>query len=175
MPDIFTKTPGELLYRSGDLARYRPNRDIEYLGRMDSQVKIRGFRVELGEIESVLAKYDAVGHCTVLAREDGSGDKSLAAYFTMRSGSAPSVADVRSYLKKQLPEYMVPSSFTSVEALPLTANGKIDRKALLALESNRPEIGAEFCCAARSARAGTCPTLVEDPQGAPSRTPRQFL
>jgi amino acid adenylation domain-containing protein len=128
--DPFKKDLTLSLYRSGDLGRYLPNRSIEYLGRIDDQVKIRGFRIELGEIEAVLERHPAVRHCVVIAREDTQGDKLLVAYFEAESGFQPELSDLRAHLKKQLPEYMLPGVFVSMETLPLTINGKIDRKAL---------------------------------------------
>ena len=130
LPDTFRNRPGALLYRSGDLARYKANRDIEYLGRIDDQVKIRGFRIELGEIESVLGRHAAVRLCVVIAREDIPGDKILVAYFEQKSGTVLDISDLRAHMKKALPDYMIPSAFVRMEKMPLTPNGKIDRKAL---------------------------------------------
>ena len=118
------------IYRTGDLARYRPDGTIECLGRIDHQVKLRGFRIELGEIEAVLNRQKAVRQCVVMAREDRPGDKMLVAYVESQTGSAPNVSDLRAHLKQTLPDYMVPSAFVLMERLPLTANGKIDRKVL---------------------------------------------
>ncbi|HVW86990.1 MAG TPA: amino acid adenylation domain-containing protein, partial [Bryobacteraceae bacterium] len=128
--DRFSGKPGALLYRSGDLARFLPNGDIEYLGRIDDQVKIRGFRIERGEIEAVLSRHESVRQCFVDVREETPGEKTLVAWFVPRLGSTPSVADLRVHLRQALPDYMVPSAFVSMERLPLTSNGKIDRKAL---------------------------------------------
>ncbi len=130
LPDPFRPSPAALLYRSGDLGRYLPNRDIEYLGRIDHQVKIRGFRVELGEIETLLNRHEAVRQCVVMAQADATGEKTLVAYFEPRDGLNPAVSELRAHLKKDLPAYMVPSAFVSMERLPLTPNGKIDRSAL---------------------------------------------
>ena len=132
------------LYRSGDLGRFRPNRDIEYLGRIDDQVKIRGFRIELAEIEAVLAGHDSVRQCVVVVREDIPGDKRLIAYLEVRDGSVPELSDVRAHLKKQLPDYMIPSAIVRMEKLPLTANGKIDRKALRAPADGLLAVKGEF-------------------------------
>jgi amino acid adenylation domain-containing protein len=120
------------LYRTGDLVRYLPGGEIEHLGRIDNQVKIRGFRVELGEIEATVLKHPAVKQCVVLAREQRSGNKSLAAFIVRNHGLSVDEAELRSYLKRLLPDYMLPASFIDLESLPLTPNGKIDRKALLA-------------------------------------------
>ena len=130
LPDFFTHKPDGCLYRSGDLARYLPTRDIEYLGRIDQQVKIRGFRIELEEIQKVLEGHEQVRQCLVLAHEHRSGDKVLVAYFEPHTGMAPSASDLRAHMKRELPEYMLPSTFVQLERFPLTANGKIDRKAL---------------------------------------------
>jgi len=118
------------LYKTGDLARYLPNGEIEFLGRMDHQVKIRGFRIELGEIEAVLRQHAGVNETVVVAREDVPGDKRVVAYLVNNSDAAPSATELRAFLKSKLPEYMIPSSFVNLDALPVTPNGKIDRRAL---------------------------------------------
>jgi amino acid adenylation domain-containing protein len=130
IPDPFGGRPGARLYRSGDLARLLPDGDVEYLGRIDFQVKIRGFRIELGEIEAVLASFPAVRDAVVLAREDRSGDRRLVAWVVPQPETELRVEDLRGFLRGRLPEYMVPSAFVVLEALPLTANGKLDRRAL---------------------------------------------
>ena len=129
VPNPFSSAPGARLYRSGDLARYLANGDIEYLGRIDQQVKIRGFRIELGEIEEVLRSHSAVRDAAVLAREDQAEDKRLVAYITRRDTSARQ-SELRNFLGEKLPNYMVPGAFVFLDRLPLTPNGKIDRKAL---------------------------------------------
>jgi amino acid adenylation domain-containing protein len=144
IPDPFRKTPGGHLYKTGDLARYLPDGNIEYLGRLDHQVKIRGFRIELGEIEAVLAQHPAVRESTVLAHEDSSGDKRLDAYFVPLNGSAPGNDELRRFLQTRLPEPMLPSAFIALDALPLTPNGKIDRRALPAPDNNRPLLEKEY-------------------------------
>jgi amino acid adenylation domain-containing protein len=138
-PDTFSNRARGLVYRSGDLARYLPGRDIEYIGRIDDQVKIRGFRIELGEIEAVLSRHGSVRQCVVIVKIEGSGDKVLIAYFESREGINPTVSDLRAHLKNELPDYMVPSIFVPVEKMPLTPNGKIDRKALPSSEGRRME------------------------------------
>ncbi|MBE9229036.1 non-ribosomal peptide synthase/polyketide synthase, partial [Phormidium sp. LEGE 05292] len=142
--DRFSHHPNARLYKTGDLARYLPNGDLEYLGRIDQQVKIRGFRIELGEIEALLASHPAVRESVVVVREDSPGDKRLVAYVIPKEEQSPSTAELRRFLKDFLPDYMVPSAFVHLDALPLTANGKLDRSALKAPESARPELENAF-------------------------------
>ena len=130
-------SPGSRLYKSGDLARFLPDGNIEFLGRMDHQVKIRGFRIELGEIESVLGSAPQVSSCVVLCREDSPGDKRLCAYLVLHPGTPQDTQPLRDYLARMLPDYMLPSTFVFLDALPLTSNGKLDRKALLAPPEQR--------------------------------------
>ncbi|PSB59204.1 type I polyketide synthase [Chamaesiphon polymorphus] len=118
------------LYRTGDLARYLPNGDIEYLGRIDNQVKIRGFRIELGEIEAAITQNERVREAVVIVREDEPGDVRLVAYVVPAGTQSIDIAELRASLKQQLPDYMVPATCVSLAAMPLTPNGKIDRKAL---------------------------------------------
>ncbi|MBX9256320.1 amino acid adenylation domain-containing protein, partial [Desmonostoc muscorum CCALA 125] len=120
----------ERLYKTGDLARYLPDGNIEYLGRMDNQVKIRGFRIELGEIEAALSQHPDVQASCVIARVDTTGDKRLAAYIVPHKQQTPTVNQLRSFLKEKLPEYMVPAFIVILESLPLTPSGKVDRRAL---------------------------------------------
>ncbi|WP_084803573.1 non-ribosomal peptide synthetase [Bradyrhizobium sp. NAS80.1] len=130
LPDRFSGVSGARLYKSGDLARYRSDGSLEYLGRADDQVKIRGYRIELGEVEAALAAGPGVQTCAVLAREDEPGNKQLVAYVVSREDEVPEKDELRAFLKASLPEYMVPAQFVFLDALPLTPNGKIDRKAL---------------------------------------------
>lgn len=125
---------GQRIYRTGDLARYAEDGTIEFLGRVDFQVKIRGYRIELGEIESQLHACDPVREVVVIAREDVPGDKRLVAYMIAKDGQTISIGDIRSRLRDALPAYMVPSNFVVLDAFPLTPNGKIDRKSLVAPE-----------------------------------------
>jgi amino acid adenylation domain-containing protein/non-ribosomal peptide synthase protein (TIGR01720 family) len=137
VPDPFGG-PGERLYRTGDLTRWLPNGAIEYLGRMDHQVKLRGFRIELGEIETVLAQHPLVREVVLLAREDRPGEKQLVAYLVPRENTELSPAALRAHVAARLPEYMVPAAFVALSALPVTANGKVDRRALPAPDRSEP-------------------------------------
>ncbi|HKY27538.1 MAG TPA: amino acid adenylation domain-containing protein [Pyrinomonadaceae bacterium] len=139
---------GQRLYKTGDLARYLPDGEIEYLGRLDYQVKIRGFRIELGEIESVLRQHESVRETVVIVREDTVGDPRLVAYVVpgdalntpVQEDNWPElVADFRRYLHQRLPEYMVPTIYVKLNKLPLTANNKVDRRAMPVPDSSRPE------------------------------------
>jgi amino acid adenylation domain-containing protein len=130
VPDSFSGRECARLYKTGDIARYRKDGVLEFLGRTDNQVKVRGFRIELGEIEAALMEYPAVKACAVLAREDEPGDKQLVAYAVPAGGRVLAVSEVRNWLKRKLPRYMVPGHFVFLDAFQLTANGKIDRKAL---------------------------------------------
>lgn len=130
VPDRFSGASGGRLYKSGDLARYRIDGALEYLGRADDQVKIRGYRIELGEIEAALAAAPNVQSCAVLAREDKPGNKQLVGYVVARNNELPATGELQTFLENSLPEYMVPTQFVFLDSLPLTHNGKIDRKAL---------------------------------------------
>ena len=155
-----TRKTGKL-YKTGDLVRRLSNGDIEYLGRIDDQVKIRGFRIELGEIEAVLSQHPAVRQTVILAREDVEDAKSttqiaerrnenpksakrLVAYVVPRQEGAPTINELRSFVKQKLPEYMVPSAFVFLDSLPLTSNGKVDRQALPVPSQNRAELEESF-------------------------------
>ena len=126
--------PGTRMYRTGDLVRWRPDGQLQYLGRADEQVKIRGYRIELGEIQAALAALDGVAQAVVIAREDRPGDKRLVGYLTESETSAVDPAAARTALAERLPAYMVPAAVVVLEALPLTANNKLDTRALPAPE-----------------------------------------
>jgi amino acid adenylation domain-containing protein len=136
VPDPFSTQLGARLYRTGDLVRYRADGNLEFLGRMDQQVKVRGFRIELGEIEAALQDLDGVQQAAVTAWADETGNKRLVAYISSVAGQQVSVGELREKLKLRLPDYMVPASFVLLEALPLTATGKVDRKALPAPDNS---------------------------------------
>ncbi|HEX7182936.1 MAG TPA: amino acid adenylation domain-containing protein [Thermoanaerobaculia bacterium] len=128
VPDPFGEAPGGRLYCTGDLARWRAEGEIEFLGRIDHQVKVRGFRVEPGEIEAVLRQARGVREAVVVAH--GSGIRRLVAYVMAGAGAIPSVSELRAWLRERLPDYMIPSAFVVLDALPLTPSGKVDRRAL---------------------------------------------
>lgn len=135
-PNPWGSTSREKMYQTGDMARFHPDGVIQLLGRMDSQVKIRGYRIEPGEIESALRGYPLIDIALVAARQNPSGGRELVAYIVLKPGAAkPTAADFRNFLKDRLPEYFVPAHFVVLEKLPLTANGKVDRRSLPAPES----------------------------------------
>ncbi|RLT97983.1 non-ribosomal peptide synthetase [Ketobacter sp.] len=141
--DVFLDNPfatakGARLYKTGDLVRYYADGHLEYLGRVDQQVKIRGFRIELSEVEDALGKINTIREVAVIAREDSPGVKRLVAYYVPVEGANPTTTELRSELKQILPEYMIPSAFVGLDGLPVTANGKLDRRAL-----PKPEMDAE--------------------------------
>ncbi|MBW4431907.1 MAG: amino acid adenylation domain-containing protein [Pelatocladus maniniholoensis HA4357-MV3] len=144
IPNPFSTKPGSRLYKTGDLARYLKNGEIEYIGRIDHQVKLRGFRIELGEIEAVLNQHPEVRECVAIDREDIPGQKRLVAYLVPEKSGELAIAKVRSFLKRQLPDYMIPSAFVELKTLPLTSNGKIDRKALPTPDNIRPQLEAVY-------------------------------
>src|SRR6185436_5082634 len=137
VPHPFAVQPGERLYRTGDLARYRPDGTLDFLGRIDTQVKLRGFRIELGEIEAVLAQHPSVRDAACVVRADHGDDRRLVAY-VVSDGDAPdgnllddaALDEIKRFLRDRLPDYMVPAAIVALDALPLTDNGKLDRRAL---------------------------------------------
>jgi acyl carrier protein len=124
------KWSSKKLYKTGDLARFLPDGNIEYLGRIDFQVKVRGFRIELGEIESLIDQYPSIRHVVVIVREDEPGNKKIVAYVVPEPDQTIKNEELRRYLREKLPEYMIPSAFVVMDILPLNANGKVDRQAL---------------------------------------------
>jgi amino acid adenylation domain-containing protein len=146
IPHPFSTEPGARLYKTGDLVRYLPGGEIEYLGRIDQQIKLRGFRIELGEIEATLNRHPGVRDSVVLLREDEPGDKRLVAYVVAAdaTGAETSASAWRSHLKEHLPPYMVPQAFVQLTALPLTTSGKVNRRALPVPETSRPEMDSAY-------------------------------
>jgi amino acid adenylation domain-containing protein len=144
LPNPFSSAPGSRLYKTGDLARYLPDGNIEFLGRIDHQVKIRGFRVELGEIEAVLTQYPAIQQAIAVVREDVPGNNRLVAYIIPNKDQALTPNDLLNFLKSKLPDYMIPSAFVALDALPLNSNGKVDRSALPPPDGGRPELEEAF-------------------------------
>jgi amino acid adenylation domain-containing protein len=140
VPDPFSDEPGSFIYRTGDLARYRNDGTIEFLGRVDDQVKISGFRIELGEIETVLMEHSSVQSAVVVARQDTAGEKKLVAYVVLRRPDDDR-GELRAFLQKKLPAYMVPCEFVALNSLPLSPNGKVDRGALPAPETMQRKVG----------------------------------
>jgi amino acid adenylation domain-containing protein len=139
IPDPFSTTPGARLYKTGDLTRYCPNGEIEYLGRLDFQIKVRGLRIELEEIEAVLTEHEAVREAVVVAREDKPGDVRLVAYLVCRDKLSVTSGELRLHAGQKLPDYMVPSAFVMLDELPLSPNGKLDRRALPEPEWSSPD------------------------------------
>jgi amino acid adenylation domain-containing protein len=145
IPDPFGGEPGARLYRTGDLVRWLSGGELDFVGRADEQVKIRGFRIETGEVETALGDHPEIGACVVLAVGDESNvEKRLAAYVVPRSGDEVDSAELRSFLKSRLPEYMIPSVFVRLDELPRTENGKVDRRALPAPDLRQPLDGSEY-------------------------------
>jgi amino acid adenylation domain-containing protein len=142
--DPFSGQIDSRLYKTGDLARYRTDGILEYLGRVDNQVKVRGYRIELGEIEATLASDPRVKSCAVLVRDDVPGNKQLVGYVVPREGKAPTAEDLQQFVKQKLPEYMAPSQFVFLDSIPLTTNGKVDRKALPAPTYGNVSEGKDF-------------------------------
>jgi aspartate racemase len=141
--DPFSPDQGAKMYATGDRVRYLPDGNLDFLGRTDNQVKVRGYRIELDEIASVLRCHPAVRDAVCIVREDIPGDKRIAAYVVL-DAAAGNGADLRAFLEEHLPDYAIPSAIVSLEAFPVTRNGKVDRAALPAPGSGRPEIGATY-------------------------------
>jgi amino acid adenylation domain-containing protein len=140
----FSNDPSSRLYRTGDVAKYLPSGEIEYIGRIDNQVKIRGFRIELGEIEVSLAQHPDIRELAVIVREDIPSDKRIVAYIVLhKTAQIPTVSSLRDFLSQKLPQYMIPSAFVTLESLPLTPNGKVDRRTLPSPDISK-DLGEKF-------------------------------
>jgi amino acid adenylation domain-containing protein len=144
LPDPWAIEPGSRLYRTGDVVRAGRDGSIDFLGRSDTQVKVRGFRIELGEIEGRLLQHPAISHVVVIVRDDPSEEKRLSAHFTLKPGMAVTAAELREHISRMLPSYMVPSSFVTVDAFPLSPSGKIDRQALSRMRPDHSEFRATY-------------------------------
>ncbi len=164
IPHPFSPVPGVRLYRSGDMVRYRPEGTLEFLGRRDHQVKIRGYRIECGEIETIITTHQAVREVVVLPREDSAGNKRLVAYIVPESGSAPHISELRDFLSRSLPSYMIPGGFVLLEAFPLTSNGKVNRR-MLPVEDQRSSQEEGTYVAPRNALEGQLTTIWENVLG----------
>ena len=149
IPDPFSSQSGARLYNTGDLARYRADGNIDFLGRSDNQVKVRGFRIELGEIETVMAQHAGVKSAVALVREDTPGDTRLVAYVAAHPEQAPSTEDLRRLFADKLPKYMIPGHIVFMDAFPLTPNGKVDRRAFPPPDPNAAAF-EEDCIAPRN-------------------------
>ncbi|HEV7395286.1 MAG TPA: amino acid adenylation domain-containing protein, partial [Pyrinomonadaceae bacterium] len=143
-PNPFNQTPGARLYRTGDLVRYLADGNIEFLGRVDDQVKIRGYRIELGEVEAALVENPYVREAVVVPQLDMTGEKRLVAYLVGDQDQLRRLGELRAFLKKKLPEYMIPVAFVTLDKLPLSSNGKVDRARLPVPSESRPEVEASF-------------------------------
>ena len=144
IPDPFSLVSGQRIYKTGDLARFFPDGNMEFLGRIDHQVKVRGFRIELGEIEAALSQHEHVRDSVVIACGEARSEKRLVAYIVATEKPGPTVSELRSFLSHKLPEYMLPSTFIMLDELPLTGNGKLDRRALPEPDKTRPDLEASF-------------------------------
>jgi len=144
VPDPFGAAPGGRMYRTGDLAKFLPDGNVEFLGRRDHQIKIRGYRVELEEIQTVLGRHPGVRSAVLASHDDGAGDGRLVAYVVARAEPAPTRAELRDYLRRELPEFMIPATFVYLEKLPLTPMGKVDRLALPAPDTTRRQLEKPF-------------------------------
>lgn len=144
IPHPFSRKAGARLYRTGDVARYLPDGNIEYVGRADHQVKVRGFRIELGEIEAALKNHPDIREAVAVVREDQPGEKRLVAYLVPEHEQVLSIGELRAFLQEKLPDYMIPTRFLSLAHLPLTSHGKVDRKSLPMPDADRPDLKKSY-------------------------------
>ncbi|MBD2515136.1 amino acid adenylation domain-containing protein [Nostoc sp. FACHB-973] len=144
IPNPFSKQEGDRLYKTGDLVRFLPSGDIEYIGRIDNQIKIRGFRVELGEIEAVINQHPSVSASVAIVQEDKPGNQNLIAYITLHPNKTLTISELRRFLQNKLLDHMLPTAFMILEAFPLTSNGKVDRRALPIPDALRPELEVAY-------------------------------
>ena len=145
IPDPFSEKPGARMYKTGDLCSYLPDGEIKYIGRIDHQVKVRGFRIELGEIEAILNEHPNINACTAMVREMSSREKVIIAYLQADNDEKPGIADLRAHIANTLPDYMIPAHFVYLEKIPLTSNGKVDRKALpLPQDAEKPKLKTAY-------------------------------
>ncbi|MEV6619267.1 amino acid adenylation domain-containing protein, partial [Streptomyces sp. NPDC051051] len=136
--------PDPRVYHTGDLVKWRPDGTLEFIGRIDNQVKLRGYRIELGEIENALTTHPHIHTTAVTVREDTPGNKQLTAYTVPTTGHQPTAGELRTHLQQQLPDYMIPSLYVTLDHLPLTPNGKVDTKALPAPDHHRPDLTTTY-------------------------------
>jgi hypothetical protein len=144
IPDPFGNIPGARLYKTADFVRYLPNGELEFLGRVDHQIKIRGFRVELGEIEATLSQHSAVQEAVALAQDSTLDDKQLIAYIYFKAGRQVAFEELYDFLRQKLPDYMIPSRLVTLEKIPRTPSGKVDRQALPTLNGLGPAAEQPF-------------------------------
>ena len=161
LPDPFASEPGQRLYRTGDRVRAGAGGNLDFLGRIDGQLKLRGHRVETGEIEAALVEHPDVGSAAVAVRKEAGADGRLVAYLTLSSGRRPDLEALRSFLGQRLPDAVVPSMFMTLTALPLTANGKVDRGALPEPDAGRPELLREYVAPEGEAETALCEIWAE--------------
>jgi acyl carrier protein len=144
VPDPYGRESGGRLYRTGDEVRYLGGGEIEYLGRRDTQVKVRGLRIELGEIEWALEQHEGIREAVVVVREEVEGDQRLVAYIVAESDTQVRVDEIRGYLRRRIPEYMMPQAYVEMARMPVTGNGKVDRGRLPEVGRERPELEEEY-------------------------------
>ena len=173
--DPFAEEPGARMYKTGDVVRWRADGRIEFVGRTDHQVKIRGFRIEPGEVEQVLREHPLLADAAVVARQRSPGDLQLVAYTVGRDGDQPTAAEMRQFLRERLPEFMIPSAFVPIEAMPMTTSGKADRRALPEPDWSGGSPQGEFDCPQYAHRAAISGRVVGSAECRADRRSRRFL